>query len=128
MMLSRRTTITALLGAATAGWANLRARAADPIRIGTILSVSGPAAFLGQDMKDGAQLAVDEINEAGGIDGRKVDWTFYDAQSETQRAIGFARRLLNNDKVVIIVGGGSMSGIALAMAPLAEAAKVPFIS
>jgi len=82
-MLSRRTTITALLGAATAGWANLRAGAADPIRIGTILSVSGPAAFLGQDMKDGAQLAVDEINEAGGIGGRKIEWIFYDAQSQT---------------------------------------------
>jgi branched-chain amino acid transport system substrate-binding protein len=104
------------------------ARAAEPVKIGTILSVTGPAAFLGQDMKDGAQLAVDEINDAGGINGRKVEWTFYDAQSETQRAIGFARRLLNNDKVDIIVGGGSMSGIALAMSPLAEAAKVPFIS
>ena len=45
--------------------------------------MSGPAAFLGQDMKDGAQLAVDEINEAGGIGGRKIEWIFYDAQSQT---------------------------------------------
>jgi len=104
------------------------AQAADPVKVGTILSVTGPAAFLGQDMKDGAQLAVDEINAGGGINGRSIDWLFYDAQSETQRAIGFARRLLTNDKVDIIVGGGSMSGIALAMSPLAEAAKVPFIS
>src|SRR5215470_14291990 len=128
MMLSRRTTITALLGAATAGWANLRAGAADPIRIGTILSVSGPAAFLGQDMKDGAQLAVDEINEAGGIGGRKIEWIFYDAQSQTQQAIAEARRLLSNDGVEMIVGGGNMSGIALAIAPMAEAAKIPFVS
>ena len=128
MMFSRRTTITALLGAATAGWANLRAGAADPIRIGTILSVSGPAAFLGQDMKDGAQLAVDEINEAGGIGGRKIEWIFYDAQSQTQQAIAEARRLLSNDGVEIIVGGGNMSGIALAIAPMTEAAKVPFVS
>ena len=128
MMLSRRTTITALLGAATAGWANLRARAADPIRIGTILSVSGPAAFLGQDMKDGAQLAVDEINEAGGVGGRKIEWIFYDAQSQTQQAIAETRRLLSNDGVEMIVGGGNMSGIALAIAPIAEAAKVPFVS
>jgi branched-chain amino acid transport system substrate-binding protein len=98
------------------------------VRIGTILSVSGPAAFLGQDMKDGTQLAVDEINASGGIGGRQIDWIFYDAASETQRAIGEARRLLSNDGVDIIVGGGSMSGIALAMAPMAEAAKVPFIS
>jgi branched-chain amino acid transport system substrate-binding protein len=128
MMLSRRTTITALLGAATAGLGNRRARAADPIRIGTILSVSGPAAFLGQDMKDGVQLAVDEINDAGGITGRKIEWIFYDAQSQTQQAIAEARRLLSNDGVEIIVGGGNMSGIALAIAPMAEAAKMPFVS
>ena len=127
-MLSRRTTITALLGAATAGWANPRARAADPIRIGTILSVSGPAAFLGQDMKDGAQLAVDEINEAGGIGGRKIEWIFYDAQSQTQQAIAETRRLLSKDGVEMIVGGGNMSGIALAIAPMAEAERLPFVS
>src|ERR1700761_2554991 len=128
MMLSRRTTITALLGAAAAGFTNLRANAAEPIRIGTILSVSGPAAFLGQDMKDGAQLAVDEINNAGGIDGRKIEWVFYDSQSQTQQAIAETRRLLSHDCVDIIVGGGNMSGIALAMAPMTEAAKIPFIS
>ena len=127
-MLSRRTTITTLLGAATAGWGSLRANAADPVRIGTILSVSGPAAFLGQDMKDGVQLAVDEINQGGGIGGRKIEWIFYDAQSQTQQAIAEARRLLSNDGVEIIVGGGNMSGIALAIAPMAEAAKIPFVS
>ncbi len=128
MPLNRRIILSTLPLVAASLFLAAPARAAEPVKIGTILSVTGPAAFLGQDMKDGAQLAVDEINAAGGIDGRKVEWTFYDAQSETQRSIGFARRLLNNDKVDIIVGGGSMSGIALAMSPLAEAAKVPFIS
>ena len=73
-------------------------------------------------------MAVDEINDAGGIGGRKIDWIFYDAQSQTQQAIAEARRLLSNDGVDIIVGGGNMSGIALAIAPMAEAAKVPFVS
>jgi branched-chain amino acid transport system substrate-binding protein len=127
-MLSRRTTITALLGAASTGWSGVSARAADPVRIGTILSVSGPAAFLGQDMKDGTELAVEEINASGGIDGRKIEWIFYDAQSQPQQAIAEARRLLSNDAVDIIVGGGSMSGIALAISPMAEAAKIPFVS
>jgi branched-chain amino acid transport system substrate-binding protein len=127
-MLTRRTTLTGFLAAASVGLPGLRARAADAVRIGTILSVSGPAAFLGQDMKDGAQLAVDEINASGGIDGRKIEWTFYDSQSHTQQAIAEARRLISSDGVEMIVGGGSMSGIALAMAPMAEAAKIPFIS
>lgn len=128
-MLSRRTTLSALVGAASAGWlAGRRALAADALRIGTIMSVTGPAAFLGQDMKDGVALAVEEINAAGGIGGRKIDWIFYDAQSQTQHAISETRRLLSSDRVEFIVGGGSMSGIALAMAPMMEAAKVPFIS
>src|SRR3984885_983919 len=105
------------------------AQAADePLRIGSILSVTGPAAFLGEDMKAGLQLAVEEINAAGGINGRKIAWTFHDAESQTQKAISAARRLISQDRVEIILSGGNMSGIALAMAPLAEAAKVPFIS
>jgi branched-chain amino acid transport system substrate-binding protein len=96
--------------------------------MGSVLSVTGPAAFLGEDMKAGLQLAVDEINQAGGISGRKVEWTFYDAESQTQKAISETRRLISQDRVEFIVSGGNMSGIALAMAPITEAAKIPFIS
>lgn len=101
---------------------------ASAVRVGTILSVTGPAAFLGEDMRAGVELAVEEINAAGGIEGRRVEWTFYDGESQTQRALNAMRRLLSQDRVDIIVGGGSMSGIALAMAPLAEQARVPFIA
>ena len=115
-------TALAATGART-GWA-----ADEPLRIGSILSVTGPAAFLGEDMKAGLQLAVDEINAAGGINGRKIAWTFYDAESQTQKAISETRRLISQDKVELIVSGGNMSGIALAMAPMAESASIPFIS
>ncbi len=108
--------------------ARLANAADEPLRIGSILSVTGPAAFLGEDMKAGLQLAVEEINAAGGINGRQIAWTFYDAESQTQKAISAARRLISQDRVEIILSGGNMSGIALAMAPLAEAAKVAFIS
>ncbi|QPF90447.1 ABC transporter substrate-binding protein [Bradyrhizobium commune] len=115
-------TALAATGART-GWA-----ADEPLRVGSILSVTGPAAFLGEDMKAGLQLAVDEINAAGGIGGRKVAWTFYDAESQTQKAISATRRLISQDKVELILSGGNMSGIALAMAPMAESASIPFIS
>ena len=98
------------------------------MRVGSILSVTGPAAFLGEDMKAGLQLAVEEINAAGGINGRQIAWTFYDAESQTQKALSETRRLISQDKVELIVSGGNMSGIALAMAPMAEAAGIPFIS
>jgi branched-chain amino acid transport system substrate-binding protein len=127
--LGRRNVLQLIPGAALAathariGWA-----AEEPLRVGSILSVTGPAAFLGEDMKAGLQLAVDNINASGGINGRQIAWTFYDAESETQKAISATRRLISQDKVALIVSGGNMSGIALAMAPLAEAAKIPFIS
>ena len=102
--------------------------ATKPLHVGSVLSVTGPAAFLGEDMKAGLQLAVDQVNASGGIGGRKIAWTYYDAESQTQKAISETRRLISQDKVDLIVSGGNMSGIALAMAPMAEAAKMPFIS
>ncbi len=129
MDLERRMFLRLIPGAALAAGSARTALAADePLRVGSILSVTGPAAFLGEDMKAGLQLAVDEINASGGIGGRKIAWTFYDAESQTQKALSETRRLISQDKVQVIVSGGNMSGIALAMAPMAEAAKVPFIS
>jgi branched-chain amino acid transport system substrate-binding protein len=129
VQIGRRGFLRVLPGAALAFSSFRTARAGDePLRVGSILSVTGPAAFLGEDMKAGLQLAVDEINAAGGINGRKIAWTFYDAESQTQKAITETRRLISQDRVEVIVSGGNMSGIALAMAPLAEQASVPFIS
>lgn len=102
--------------------------AAVPIKVGSILSVTGPAAFLGEDMKAGLQLAVEQVNQSGGINGAPINWTFYDAESQTQKALTETRRLISQDGVDVIVSGGNMSGIALAMAPMAETAHIPFLS
>lgn len=98
------------------------------VKVGSILSVTGPAAFLGEDMKAGMELAVDEINAKGGVAGKKIEWVFYDAESQTQKGLTATRRLLDQDKVDMIVGGGNMSGMAIAMLGLTEKASVPFIS
>lgn len=129
MNLGRRHFLQLMSGTALAATGIRPGFAADePLRVGSVLSVTGPAAFLGEDMKAGLQLAVDEINDSGGIGGRKIAWTFYDAESQTQKAISETRRLISQDKVELIVSGGNMSGIALAMAPMAESASIPFIS
>ena len=104
------------------------AYAQDAYKIGTVLSMTGPAAFLGEDMKAGMELALEEINAAGGVKGKKIEWTFYDAESETQKGLSATRRLLTQDKVNMIVGGGNMSGMAIAMLQLTEKASMPFIS
>ncbi|MEW5422923.1 ABC transporter substrate-binding protein [Amorphus sp. 3PC139-8] len=130
MTIARREFLQLASGAALALAAARPAFAATgkPIKVGSILSVTGPAAFLGEDMKAGLELAIEELNAKGGMAGRPVEWTFYDAESQTQKAISATRRLISQDEVDVIVSGGNMSGIALAMAPLAEAAKVPFVS
>lgn len=100
----------------------------DTIKIGTLLSVSGPAANLGDKMRKGAELAVEEINQGGGIDGKRVEWTFYDPAGDTSTAVQQTRRLLDNDGVAVVVGGGSQSGIALAMDPITSAAGRVFVA
>lgn len=129
-MIVRRRTLHALAGAALLSCSPLAAwaQSGSPIKIGTVLSVTGPGAFLGDQMKRGAEMAVDEINAAGGINGRKIQWVFYDAETQASKAVLATRRLIESDKVDIIVGGGNASGLAMAMVPLAEKAGVPFLS
>jgi len=126
--ITRRQLGAGALALATMGLAG-RARAQGaPLKIGTVLSVTGPAAFLGEDMKRGMEIAIGEINGAGGVKGRKIEWVFYDAESQAAKGVNATKRLIEQDKVDIIVGGGNMSGIALGMAPLTEKAEMPFIS
>jgi branched-chain amino acid transport system substrate-binding protein len=98
------------------------------VKIGSVLSVTGPAAFLGEDMKAGMELAIEQINAKGGIGGRKIEWFFYDAESQTAKGLAVTRRLMTQDRVDMIVGGGNMSGMALAMLQETEREKMPFIS
>jgi branched-chain amino acid transport system substrate-binding protein len=104
------------------------AQANAPFKIGTVLSTTGPGAFLGDHMKRGMELAIEEINAKGGINGRKIEWVFYDAETQAGKAVTATRRLIEEDKVDIIVGGGNASGLALAMVPLVEKAQMPFLS
>ena len=118
------------LGTILVAFATLSAGAIaqDTFKIGTILSVTGPGAFLGDHMKRGMELAIEEINARGGINGRRIEWIFYDAETQASKAVTSVRRLIDQDKVDIIVGGGNASGLALAMVPIIEKAGVPFIS
>lgn len=115
-----------LLAAALVGLA-LSAHAADPIRIGSFLSASGPAAFLGDPEKKVLELYVDKINAAGGINGRPLELIVYDDGGRADKALSFAKRLLSNDQVDVIVGG-STTATTMASIKLIDGAGVPFIS
>src|SRR5882757_9588698 len=103
------------------------ALSADPIKIGTVLSVSGPASFLGDPELKTLQLYIERINADGGVLGRQLALVHYDDESDASKANGFARRLIESDRVDLIVGG-TTTGSTMAMIPLVEKAGLPFIS
>jgi branched-chain amino acid transport system substrate-binding protein len=105
----------------------LAALAADPIKIGSVLSVTGPAAFLGDPELKTLQMYVEDINKGGGVLGRPLQLVHYDDGSDAGKANGFAKRLIEDDKVDIIVGG-TTTGATMSMVPLVEKASIPFIS
>ena len=105
----------------------LTAFAADPIKIGSILSVTGPAAFLGDPELKTMEMYIEDINKKGGVLGRPLQLVHYDDGSDASKANGFAKRLIDDDKVDIIVGG-TTTGSTMSIVPLVEKANIPFIS
>ena len=101
--------------------------AQEPIKIGAFLSVTGGASFLGDPEQKTLELYVDKINAAGGVLGRKLKLVSYDSAGDAEKARTFAKRLIDQDKVDVIVGG-STTGETMAVIPLVEAAQIPFIS
>ncbi|MDP3538031.1 MAG: ABC transporter substrate-binding protein [Azonexus sp.] len=101
--------------------------AADPIKIGSVLSVTGPAAFLGDPELKTLQMYVEDINKKGGVLGRQLELVHYDDGSDANKANGFTKRLIDDDKVDILVGG-TTTGATMSSAPLVEKAGIPFIS
>ena len=101
--------------------------AAETIKIGTFLAVTGPASFLGDPELKTLQMYIERINEEGGVLGRKLELVHYDSGGSPKKAVGFAKRLIEQDKVDIIVGA-STTGSTLAIIPLVEKAGMPLIS
>jgi len=97
------------------------------IKIGAVLSVTGPASFLGDPEKKTLEIYVNEINAKGGVNGQKLQLIVYDDAANADTARTFATRLVEEDKVVAVVGG-STTGSTLAMIPVFEEAQIPFIS
>ncbi|MGH6640296.1 MAG: ABC transporter substrate-binding protein [Polaromonas sp.] len=103
------------------------AQGKDPIRIGAVLSTTGPAAYLGDPQLKTLQTYLAQINQEGGVLGRKLELVHYDDASEAAKANGFAKRLIDDDKVDFLIAG-TTTGATMAMAPLVDKAGVPLIS
>ena len=101
------------------------AMAADPIKIGLLEDVSGDLALIGMPKLHGSELAVEEINKAGGIMGRKIELMHLDPQGDNARYQEFTRRLLSRDKVDVLIGGIT-SASREAVRPIVNRTKTPY--
>ena len=99
----------------------------DAYRIGVMESLTGPGESYGTVANQAKQMAADEINDAGGIDGRPLELVVEDSQCSAQGAVAAYRKLTGVDGVRIILGA-SCSGATLGAAPLAEADGVVLFS
>jgi len=119
--------VVALAAAAAMGLTIGVAQAADPIKVGTFLSVTGPASFLGDPELKTMQMFIEDINKKGGVIGRQLELVHYDDQTNAKNAATFVKRLIAQDNVDVIVGG-STTGNTMAVIKQVEKAGVPFIS
>lgn len=103
------------------------AQAQGTIKIGEFASLTGKEATYGQTAHKGTQQAIDEVNAAGGVLGRKLELLVEDDQSKPGEAATIAKKFISRDKVVAILGEIT-SGRTLEAAPIAQNAKIPLIS
>ncbi len=103
------------------------AQDAEPIKIGAIFSVTGPASFLGAPSEKTAQMLVEQINAAGGVNGHKIELIVKDSGGNTEKAVSFAKQLIEEEQVLAIIGP-STSGETMQIKELCEDSKMLLIS
>lgn len=101
--------------------------AQEPIKIGGAFNLTGALASLDVPAADGAKLAVEEINAAGGVLGRPLELVVYDGKTDPATIANIATQMINGDKVVSIIGFTD-SDSALALGPIAQRAGVPYVT
>jgi branched-chain amino acid transport system substrate-binding protein len=98
-----------------------------PIKIGAVLDITGAGASLGVPERQTLEMLAKQVNDDGGVNGRQIELLIEDNQSTEDGAARAASKLLQQEKVDILLGA-SRTGPSLAMRPLAEQAQIPMIS
>ena len=99
----------------------------DTIKVGVYGDLTGQTSSFGQSTKNGVELAVEEINAAGGVNGKKIQLLIEDDQGRPEQAKTVVSKLINQDKVQAILGEVASTN-SLAAAPVAQEAKIPMIT
>jgi branched-chain amino acid transport system substrate-binding protein len=98
----------------------------EPIKIGAFFALSGPAAFIGTPTKLVAEMVVDKINKEGGINGRPLELVIGDTESDPTKALMVAKRLVEVEKVVALIGP-TRTGTGMAVKKYLETQQVPTV-
>ncbi|MBW1996265.1 MAG: ABC transporter substrate-binding protein, partial [Deltaproteobacteria bacterium] len=97
---------------------------AEPIKIAGIFALTGRAAHIGTAQRDAVIIAIDEANEAGGVNGRRLELVMADTESSPTKAVMALKKVLESEDVVAIIGP-TTTGTAMAMRGFIEKAKIP---
>lgn len=97
------------------------------IKVGAILPLTGDIATFGQSSKNALELLAEQVNKAGGIDGKTVKFVFQDDENKPASSANVAQKLINDEKVVAIVGSIA-SKCSIAAGPIATSSKIPMIT
>jgi len=117
----------ALAGTVLAGCGGQQAGSSDTIKIGANFEMTGNVANYGQATLDGLNLAIEEINAAGGVNGKKLEVISADNKSEAAEAVNAATKLISDDNVKVIVGPAVTANV-IAESQVATDAKIPVIA
>ena len=121
---TRRPVLTLAIAAALGS--TVPALAAEPIKIGLVTALSGQSARAGEAITRGLTIAIDELNAAGGVLGRKFELIRRDDEATPAKGVIAARELVFKEKVTVLFGGLD-TPVSLAIVPIMNEAKVPFM-
>jgi branched-chain amino acid transport system substrate-binding protein len=96
----------------------------EPIKIAGIFALTGRAAHIGTAQRDAVMIAIDEVNQQGGINGRKLEMVMEDTESNPTKAVMALKKVLESEDVVAIIGP-TLTGTAMAMRGFIEKEKIP---
>jgi branched-chain amino acid transport system substrate-binding protein len=102
-------------------------KSAESLKVGAVLPLTGSAAVWGQNAKMGMDLAIDQINSGGGVNGKRLVVIYEDSQSDPTLATSALQKLISADGIQVVIGDIASSSV-LAMAPIAERNKVVLLS
>jgi branched-chain amino acid transport system substrate-binding protein len=99
----------------------------ESIKVGYLVHVTGDTALWGISEKNGAIIAQEEINEAGGVLGKKLNIIFYDGRGNAADSVNAVKKAVQQDKVVAMLGS-NLSGPTIAVGPICASAKIPQVA